>query len=278
VVNAHLGYATRLYRRRRDPRRDWEAVFLQAAPPDQTRAGIAFPIEGDQWIVTLCGGDKDYAPVNEAEFLAFAKSLPDPRVAEIIESSEPLTDITGYRRMENRWRRYDRLRRRPEGFIVLGDAVCAFNPVYGQGMTVAALGAETLQRCLAVSRGTGLATRFQKSLAKVLRTPWTLATGEDVRYRGVEGAQPGIADRFMQWYVDRVVAASLGNRAVRRRLLRVFTMLSGPEALFSPVVLAASLFRAVAGSYDDAERVKAPPEPGLDVSGLVSSATAGPDR
>jgi flavin-dependent dehydrogenase len=236
VVNAHLGYATRVYRRTRQ-NGAWRALYIQAAPPDQTRAGIAFPIEGDRWIVTTCGGGRDYAPTDEPSFLEFIRSLPDQQLYNLVTTSEPLSPIIGYRRMENRWRHFERLSRQPEGFVVVGDAVCAFNPVYGQGMTTAALGAMALKSVLADCRDYGLPARFQRRLARMLKTPWILATGEDVRYRNVVGAKPGPGERFMQSYVDRIMAVTTRDAEVRLNLLRVFTMLAGPETLFRPFVI-----------------------------------------
>ena len=85
----------------------------------------------------MCGGGGDYAPVEEGPFLEFIRSLPDPQLHELVRESEPLGPILGYHNMENQWRHYEEMERRPEGFVVLGDAACAFNPVYGQGLTTA---------------------------------------------------------------------------------------------------------------------------------------------
>jgi 2-polyprenyl-6-methoxyphenol hydroxylase-like FAD-dependent oxidoreductase len=235
MVTAHLGYATRVYRRINGPQ-NWRALYIQAAPPDRTRAGIAFPIEDDRWIVTVCGGDRDYAPTTEDGFLQFIKSLPEPQLYDLVTSCEPLGGITAYRRMENRWRHFENLRCMPEGFIVTGDAVCAFNPVYGQGMTAAALGALALKECLS-DTGSAFPHRFHRNLARRLRTPWMLATGEDSRYRCAEGTHPGLTDRFMQWYVDRVLATSTRDYRVRHAFLRVLAMLDEPPSLFKPSVV-----------------------------------------
>lgn len=253
VVNAHLGYATRLYRRT-PKHRDWRALFVQAAPPGQTRAGIAFPIEGDRWIVTVCGGGGDYAPLEERDYLDFVRSLPDPQLYDLVRTCEPLGPIIGYRRMENRWRHYEGMRQRPENFVVLGDAVCAFNPVYGQGMTTAALAALVLRECLRDPVRTGMSARFQCRLARVIRVPWMLAAGEDVRYRGAEGAKPGLVDRIMQWYVDQVMALSTCDPHARLALLRVFTMTHGPQILFHPRVLGAAIAKLGSGGKKAANR------------------------
>jgi 2-polyprenyl-6-methoxyphenol hydroxylase-like FAD-dependent oxidoreductase len=245
VVDAHLGYASRIYRRS-GGRRDWDAVFIQANPPDHTRGGIAFPIEGDRWIVTLIGGDRDYPPADEEGFLEFARSLPEEHVYRLIASSEALGPITSYRKMDNRWRHYEKMSARPEGFIVLGDAACAFNPVYGQGMSVASLGAAALRDCIRRHGMRGLAARFQKRLARIIATPWTLSTSEDSRYRGVEGKKPGAVDRFMQSYVDRAMAASTYDTNVRLSMLRVFGLIAGPQELFRPPIAARIISGAIA--------------------------------
>jgi 2-polyprenyl-6-methoxyphenol hydroxylase-like FAD-dependent oxidoreductase len=161
---------------------DWKTFCVQCAPPERRRGGVIATVEGGCWSVTLVGGGKDYPPTGGDEFRAFARSLADPRFAAAYESAEPLTSIAGTKTTENRTRHDEDLAQRPEGFLVLGDAACAFNPVYGEGMSTAAQGAETLDRCLSACRGghlSGLAARFQKELARANRSAWLLATVED---------------------------------------------------------------------------------------------------
>lgn len=236
VVNAHLGYASRLYRRNPDAGRDWKALFLQSAPPKNPRAGLAFPIEGDRWLVTLCGGGKDYAPTEEAAYLEFARSLPDPRLYQLLTTSEPLTPITGYRRTENRRRHYEQIRRFPQGLLVFGDSACAFNPVYGQGISVAALCAQALRECMKDGDRSSLAIRFHRKQAAASTTPWALATSEDVRYPNAEGAKETLAAKALHWYVHHVMAASTHDTQVRYVLLRVFGMIDEPSVFFRPWV------------------------------------------
>jgi 2-polyprenyl-6-methoxyphenol hydroxylase-like FAD-dependent oxidoreductase len=252
VVNAHLGYASRVYRRPVGFRAGWKGLYIQAAPPDGTRFGVIAPIEGDRWIVSLGGGDRDYPPTDEAGFLEFARSLPCPWFYEAIQNAEPLSPISGFRATENRLRHYERLSRLPEGLLVLGDAACAFNPVYGQGMTAAALGAMALDRCLTEQRQrcpgsdlTGLSVRFQKRLAGVTATPWMLATGEDYRYCGTTAAPASWSTRLMHRYVDHVVRLSTSNPGVRRTFMEVFHLISPPQSLFRPGVLSRVLGQAI---------------------------------
>ncbi len=252
VINAHLGDATRVYRRPPGFRADWKMVFVQAAPPEITRGALLLPIEGDRWMLTLAGRDRDYPPTDEAGFMEFARSLRNPIIRDAIEGAEPLSPIHGFRQTANRRRHYEKLPRQPHNFLVTGDAACAFNPVYAQGMTTAALGAETLQACLREQRRrrpggdlTGLARSFQKKLAGINKAPWMLATGEDFRVRGVEGGKPNAMNRFMHRYMDRVLELSTEDAGVRLALLEVFNLLKPPTAILASAIAAKVLRRAI---------------------------------
>jgi 2-polyprenyl-6-methoxyphenol hydroxylase-like FAD-dependent oxidoreductase len=249
-VNAHIGYATQIFRRPESFQESWRALFLQAAPPLNNRAGILFPVEGNRWMVTLQGADSDYPPLDHAGFLEFTRSLRSPLLYEAIRNAEPLGSITGYRSTENRLFHYERLKQWPEGLFVLGDTVCAFNPVYGQGMTTAALAAEDLAKCLKEGRSDfdGVARRFQQRLARINKAPWVLATSEDLRYPRAEGATADNATRQMHKYMDRVHRSATRSVAVRRHFLEVQGMLKGPSTMFHPSVLLRLTGQALAHS------------------------------
>ena len=242
VVNAHIGYASRLYRIPENFNADWKCTFVQAAPPERKRGGILFTVEGNRWLVTLIGGGGDYPPSDESQFLEFARSLPVPTIYDAIRSAEPISPIKTHRGTENRLRRFERASL-PDNFIAFGDSVCAFNPVYGQGMTIAALGALTLAKALEKQKRRsavgfkGFSGRFQKQLAKVNEAPWMMATGEDFRYREVQGGSPTRMTNFMHNYMDQVVQLATYNPQVRSVLLRAFSMLVPPTALFRPSIL-----------------------------------------
>lgn len=243
VINSFLGYASRLYRLPSDFQADWKVVYLQAAPPTRTRAAVLMPLEENRWILTVYGGDRDYPPTDEAGLLEFVRSLPCPAIYDAIKDAEPLSQIYSYRATENRLRHYERLPSYLEGFLVVGDGACAFNPVYGQGMTTAALSALTLDECLQQQQQyqpardfTGLARRFQKKLAKINAVPWLLATNEDYRYRGTEGQPPNLLTRFMHRYMDEVLQLTINKADVRLRLLEVIHMLKPPATLFQPTI------------------------------------------
>lgn len=240
IVNAHLGYASRLYRIPENFHGEWACAYVQSAPPEQMRGGILFRVEGNRWLVTLIGGGRDYPPSDEQAFLEFAESLRAPTIADAIRAATPVSPIRTHRATENRVRHFESVKNLPENFVVLGDAACAFNPVYGQGMTIASLGARALQQCLREQRKSGLrglARRFQQRLAKVNKAPWLMATGEDYRYRETEGGTPGLMTRFMHRYLDRVLQLATREVAVRSVLLQVFSMLIPPSALFRRAIL-----------------------------------------
>lgn len=238
VVDAKIGYASRFYRRERG-HRTWKAIFVQAAPPERTRAGLLFPVEGDRWLVTLVGGGGDFPPTDPAGFEAFAASLASPILSDAIAHATPLSSPAGHRNTENRLRLYDRAARAPEGFVALGDAACAFNPVYGQGMTIAAMEAEALEAALATWRGAprGFARDVRRRVAAIAALPWGLATGEDCRYRNVTGAKLGLAGRLRQAYVDRVLRLTTFDPRVRALWIEVFNMLKPPTRLFRPRIV-----------------------------------------
>lgn len=250
-VNAHPGYATRLFERPENSTRDWKIIFVQAAPPEHNRGGIMFPVEGGRWICSLIGMGGDYAPTDEDGFMEFARSLRSPMLYEAIRDAKPVSPIHGYREVANRRRHYEKLSRQPHNFLVTGDAACSFNPVYGQGMTTAAMGAEVLEGCLREHRGgdfAGLSRRFQRKLAKVNAAPWLLATGEDFRVSTTEGGKATLSTRLTHRYMDRVLDLSLRDLEVRLVFLEVFGMLKSPTVLFAPDIAGKVLREAVTGN------------------------------
>lgn len=235
VVTSFLGYASQYYRRpARDP--GWTALLIHPTPPASSRGGVVVPLEGDRWHVTLLGAGRDYPPTDPDEFRAYAKGLPVPDVHDAIAGAEPLSPIYGYRNTENRLRRFDRLPRYLERFVVVGDAACCFNPVYGQGMTTAAMAAELLGRCVGEAKEGPLmiARRFQRRLGKLLSVPWSLATGEDFRYPATEGGRATPIMRVLQRYVDAVIRLGVSDAAAYDAFWQVLHMRRQPASLLAP--------------------------------------------
>jgi 2-polyprenyl-6-methoxyphenol hydroxylase-like FAD-dependent oxidoreductase len=244
VVNARPGYATRIYQRPANFDATWKMLYIQPIPGGDTRGAIIIPMEGDRWHVTMIGMAGDYPPTDEQGFLDFARSLPTPVLYEAIKDAQPLTTIYGYRRAENRLRHYDQLPRYLEGFVVTGDAAFAFNPVYGQGMTVAAMGSMTLDGCLRQQRqqpGTdlvGLARTFQTQLAELIAGPWQMATGEDQRWLALEGqVELDPPTQMMQAYLAQFTLASLTNPVLADAFYHVMHMVESPAIFFRPDIV-----------------------------------------
>ena len=243
-INCFLGYASRLYQCSQLETVDWKLLYVMPSAPDNPRGGMIFPIENDRWMVTLIGIGKNYPPTEESGFLDFARSLRNDVVYQTITKAQPISSIYSYRNTENRLRHYEKLKRIPENFLILGDAVCSLNPIYAQGMTLAALNALTLDNCLEQqqqSRGkgnfTGIAQRFQKQIAKVNKTSWLLSTSYDLLWSTTVGAKPDLVTRLRQKYLDQVMKASIDNNTVHQTLIEVMSMLKPPTVLFAPRIL-----------------------------------------
>jgi 2-polyprenyl-6-methoxyphenol hydroxylase-like FAD-dependent oxidoreductase len=233
VVDAHVVYASRAFRGTPALPPGIRGAFLQGAPPAVTRGGALLPLEGGRALVTLIGRGEE-PPGDGAAFLAYAATLRSPMIHDAIAGLEPVSDIAVSRSTRNRRRRYERLRPWPPGLVVLGDAACAFNPVYGQGMTAAVLGAIALGRGLDRAGTIGL----QRRLARIAAAPWALDTAIDLRVRGAIGPPPGRRVRARQAYLARVARLGTERRDVRLAWLRVTHMLRSPAALLRPDILA----------------------------------------
>ena len=246
-VDPDIAYATRIYRVPDAFGAGWKAVMLGSQPPTMPRTGYLFPIEDGRFMVALMGAGGQHPPIEEDGFADFARSLRDPMIADAIRQAEPVTPIRGHRGTTNRRWHFERLSRWPERFIVVGDAVCAFNPIYGQGITVAASGAEAVDDCLRrhVTRHRegdldGVATRIQRQLGRCNAVAWALSTGEDLRFPTTTGAEVSPATRAMHRYLDRVVTAATENPEVADAYVRVLGMLDPPSALFRPSIVGAA--------------------------------------
>ncbi len=239
VIDARLGYASRIYRRRPDV--DWKILYVMNRAPASPQSGVIYEIEDDRWVVTLVGYNGCFPPTDEAGFLEFARDLAKPAIYEQLKKAEPLSKIHGYRRTENRLRHFDKLRRWPAGFIILGDACCTLNPVYGQGMTLASISTSILDSLLAEGPSAKrLPKLFQRRLKAALKSPFTTATGDDLRWPETTGrAPPGL--RLLHGVVDRVMSAATHDPKLHLRLMEVLHMIRPTSALLQPWILRRAL-------------------------------------
>jgi 2-polyprenyl-6-methoxyphenol hydroxylase-like FAD-dependent oxidoreductase len=229
-----------MYERSDNGNRDWQILATFGTPPAQTRTGYLFPIEGQRWLATAVGYLQDYPPDDETGFLEFIRSLERPNFYETIKDLKPLSPVVTFRFPAHRHKHYEKLTAFPKGLLVLGDAVCRFNPVYGQGMSACALEVDLLDKMLSECSNSGIpaefAQRFFKQSARIIANPWLLATSSDFLYPATGGKRP-FGTRLLNWYMVHVFKLCAWNRAVLLRFYRVLHFLDKPSALFHPYVV-----------------------------------------
>jgi 2-polyprenyl-6-methoxyphenol hydroxylase-like FAD-dependent oxidoreductase len=232
-VRVGLGYATRTYRLPPDAL-DGDLAVLDAPTPQHPRGGALLRLEGDRWMVTLAGMLGDHPPTDPDGFLDFARSLRFPDIYQTIRDAQPLDDPVGFRFPASVRHRYERLDRFPDGLLVMGDAVCSFNPIYGQGMSVAALEALTLRRYL--ERGAEpQPRRWFRDLARVVDVPWDIAVGGDLAVPGVQGRRtPKV--RLVNAYIARLHAAAAHDASLASAFVRVAGLVAPPQTLLRPSI------------------------------------------
>ncbi|WP_437050447.1 FAD-dependent oxidoreductase [Streptomyces sp. enrichment culture] len=262
TIDTGLAYASRVYRGRRGAL-DGETLGYYVYPcPDQVHGGGALPLEDGTHLVIVSGLRGDEPPTEADGFVTYVKRLPHPLLHRWLDEAEPLSPPFGYRRTANVRRRYDLPGRRPAGFLATGDALCTFDPIYGQGMAVAAMSAVALRDALADPRRTPTTRRVQRALLAASRQAWDISAGADRKMPGAVGTalDGGPADRVADWYLRRVRERSPGDPVVGRAFRSVLTLSAPVTALFAPPVARAVLFRPPAPT--PTEPPAAPEEPG----------------
>ncbi|MGW3939393.1 FAD-dependent oxidoreductase [Streptomyces phaeochromogenes] len=232
-----LTYTTRHYREGVEPSPGDISVDI-VATPDSPRGVICARIDGGRQVVTAYGILGDAAPTDPEGFLDFVKSVSSPEVYEAMVDAEPLDDPVSYRFPASLRRRYERMASLPEGLVAMGDSVCSFNPTYGQGMTVAALGALVLGEHTAGDGPPDPVAYFRDLARDAVDEAWRQALGNDLAFPDVEGVRTPeiLAD---QEYIGRVLAAAQENGMVAAAYARVIGLVDRPEALRTPAVRAA---------------------------------------
>jgi 2-polyprenyl-6-methoxyphenol hydroxylase-like FAD-dependent oxidoreductase len=212
-----------------------EHMIAHFPAPGQPRMFAMIGYENNSWMIaagTMAGAEP---PRDHADILAFAAELAPAHVLDAIRTAEPIGDVVHHRVPSNRWRRYDKMRRLPEGLLVVGDAVCSFNPIYGQGMTVAAIEATVLRDCLQ-RRGRGLTRRFTRLTAKNVRVAWQTAVGSDLALPEVPGPRP-LSMRISNACLEPVITAAASDYVVAAQFMRITAMIDRPSRLLRPSIL-----------------------------------------
>lgn len=244
-IKVGVGYATRIYRRRSDDLVGAKLVMISPTPPIQKHMAFVFPVEGDRWIVSGGGWLGAHLPTDDSGYREFLRSLPVADVFNVIQQAEPLSDIYTYKFPSSLRRRYEKLKRFPERFLVLGDAIASFNPIYGQGMTSAAMQVEVLDTVLGKRESLeGFWRPFFRRISKVVDIPWQIAGCEDFRYPETQGRKPPMTD-IINAYLAKVHRATHHDTVVYSQFLRVMNLMASPTSLLHPRIIHRVIGRSV---------------------------------
>ena len=237
VVEVNTTYVSRRYRRIPDESRDWKAAAV-IGDPGTRRLAMALPMEDDQWIVMLGGLNGEAAPTDDVGMLAYARMLESSEIADLIQECEPTGPAGTHHFPTNQRRHVEKLRRFPLGWLPLGDAVCSFDPIYGQGMTSAVQQAWALAACLDRARALdrSFSRAYFKAAARVVAAPWSIAVGGDFVYPGTVGKKP-IGTDLLNRYTAQVTLAGQRDDAVVVRFNEVVSLVRPPESLMSPLFM-----------------------------------------
>jgi 2-polyprenyl-6-methoxyphenol hydroxylase-like FAD-dependent oxidoreductase len=242
-VTVNVGYATRIFARRPGDFFGSSGAIVSGTPPRDTRYAAVLAAEGNRWVITLVGTAGDYPPTDEKRWMQFAASLPVSAIHDLAAGVRPLGKICGYRFPTYQRKLYEHMGRHPAGYLVIGDALCSFNPIYGQGMSVAALEAKALDEILAAGVH-DLTPRFYDRAKKIIDIPWLIATAEDLRFPQVEGKRPA-GFGLMNRYLERLHAVASEDPVVCRRFFEMLNLHVSPVSLMSPSIAWRVLARAV---------------------------------
>lgn len=216
----------------------WKAVMTMATPPKSSRLALLFPTEGNRWMVSLGGNHGDSPPADFDGFLAFAKTLRTTTIYDAIKNAKPIGEIARFAFPRSIRRHYERLSRFPSGLLPFGDALCRFNPIYGQGMSVAAQQSrildELLRRMESSDGSYGLAHSFFKDCEPVLEGPWAVAQA-DFAYPKTRGLPPSDIKRRLA-YVNALTHLNVIDPASHRRYVEVIHLLQPQSALVGPTI------------------------------------------
>lgn len=237
-IKADIAYVSRLVRIP-EAMRPVDRMVLVGAVPGRPRGFVLGLQEGDRWMLTIVGMAGDHPPADDAGLVEFVRSSAPPDILAAIRAAEPLERPHTHRFPTSVWRHYEELRHFPQGLLAFGDSICSFNPVYGQGMTVAALEADALRDCLAVG-DRDLAPRFHRAAAKIVAPAWQLNAGGDLALPEIPGDRP-LSLRLTNRYVARLQRIAEHDPVVARAFLRVAGLLDPPSSIMAPRVLVKAL-------------------------------------
>jgi 2-polyprenyl-6-methoxyphenol hydroxylase-like FAD-dependent oxidoreductase len=226
----HTNYVSQLLR---IPAGTLKEMLVDIGPaPDRPAGMFLSGYENDTWMFTVFGMAGHQPPRDLAGMLSFAEEYCPAHLIAAMRAAEPMGDVAHHHMPSSQWRRYDKTARLPDGLLVCGDAICSFNPIYGQGMTVAALEAVALRACL--RRGDAdLPRRYFRASAKPIGVAWQMVASLDLAFPAVAGRRSSwmrVATRLVDW----ALTASESDPVVAVRFFRVNSLIDAPIRLLHP--------------------------------------------
>lgn len=239
-IGVDIGYCSSFFEVPDDAPTDWKGLMIFPDPPQNRRGAFVLPVEGKRWIVTLTGRYDAKPPDDEAGFFAYIENLRTPTCRNALRSAKRLTGFSRYVLKASRRRYFEGVPNFPHGLLPFGDTVCRFNPVYGQGMSVAAIEACLLQDLLAAASTEGkgidgLASTFLAEAQKVIETPWSTSAIPDFIDPLTEGRRPPDLEIRLK-YGAAMLKVAAEDAAVHKVLLEVQNLLTPPGALQVPEI------------------------------------------
>ncbi|MGB7166454.1 MAG: 2-polyprenyl-6-methoxyphenol hydroxylase-like oxidoreductase [Mycobacterium sp.] len=232
-IGMHTHYVSQLLR---IPQGTLREMLVDIGPAPSRPTGMFLTgYENDTWMFTVFGMVGHQPSRDLAGMLSFAQEYCPAHLIAAIQAAEPIGEVAHHHMPSSQWRRYDKMPRLPDGLLVCGDAICSFNPIYGQGMTVAALEAATLQKCLR-GGGSDLSRRYFRASAKAIGVAWLMAAGSDLTFPEVTGRRSGwmrIAARFLNW----ALTACESDLVVAVRFFKVNGLICSPIRLLQPAFI-----------------------------------------
>jgi hypothetical protein len=257
-IDARVGYATRLYRG--DPRIGGIPGVLIASTPTTPRGGLAISVEGGHWLIGALGVGDDRPPRDVAGFEAFLAGLRDPALARVAQRLEPVSDVNVHRQTANRRRHYDERDDWPDGVVVMGDAFCAFNPVYGQGIAVGACEAVLVRDAISAGMTPGAARRLLRQFGKLVALPWSIATAIDLQYPTCQQSPTRLGALQDNWAKQLEKLSVHGNERAAFARSSVYHLMAPTHRLLHPALIWASVIGGLRGYGTANPRPAALPE------------------
>jgi 2-polyprenyl-6-methoxyphenol hydroxylase-like FAD-dependent oxidoreductase len=240
VIGIDLHYTTTTFVIPEDASTNWRGIATHPHAPERSRGGYMLPIEGNRWVLTLTGRLGERPPAEPDGFMDYARRLETQTIYNAIKHAERQGGFERYAYPASAWRRFDRMSSFPGGLVPIGDSICRFNPVYGQGMSVAAQEARLLNQLLK-ARATKadplarLALAFFSESVPLVEAPWNMSAVPDLVYPETRGERPTDFESRLK-YNDALIRTAMHDAAVHRLLAEVQQLLKPPSVLQDPAV------------------------------------------